>query len=166
MAHSSGDQRIATEERDQRIATEKSSDQMIVAWVVVGAVVAVGIAFAVWLIRGRRREDALSRLVVDSLGAEWADRTGAEVETIRRAVLRGEPTHVRDHLVSLVEDVEVGFEFNGTGPARVSVQCRYADGTSATTTTTDMQWENVPQEIRAQFLRSGDKMISRRWSIS
>jgi hypothetical protein len=140
---------------------------MIATWVIVGAVVvAIGVAIAVWLRNRPGRPDPLSGLVVDALGADWADRTGADVNTVRSAALRGQPAQVRSHLAALIEDVEVGFEFDGAGPARVSVQCRYADGTSATTATMDVPWENVPQEVRAQFLRTGDKTTSRHWSVS
>jgi hypothetical protein len=175
LARSNGQQGIATEQGGQGIATEKSSVQMTVTWVVVAVVVVVvGVAVVGWLLRQRNRPDReppvrvnpLSRLVVDALGAEWADRTGADVEAVRRAVLRGEPAVVRSHLAALIGDVEVGFEFNGAGPVRISVQCKYADGTSATTATMDVPWEEVPQEVRAQRLRSGDKALSRHWSIS
>jgi hypothetical protein len=167
LASSNGDQRIATEKHDERIATGKSSDQMIVTWVIVGAVVvAIAVAVAVLLRNRPGRPDPLSGLVVDALGADWADRTGANVDTVRSAALRGQPAQVRSHLASLVEDVEVGFEFDGAGPTRVSVQCRYTDGTSATTATMDVPWEKIPQEVRAQFLRSGDKTVSRHWSVS
>lgn len=167
MASPNGDQRIATEERDQRIATEKSTDQMIVTWVIVAAVVAaIGIGVVAWLRNRSNRPDPLSGLVVDALGADWADRTGADAETVRRATLRGQPAQVRSHLAALVEDVEVGFVFDGAGPTRVRVQCRYTDGTSATTATMDVPWEKVPQEVRAQFIRSGDKTVNRHWSVS
>jgi hypothetical protein len=167
LASSNGDQRIATEKRDQSIATEKSSDQMIVTWVIVAAVVvAVGVAVVVWLRKGPSRVDPLAGLVIDALGADWADRTGADVETVRSAALHGQPAQVRSHLAALIEDVEVGFESDGAGPVRISVRCKYADGTSETTATMDVPWEKVPQEVRAQFLRSGDKTVSRHWSVS
>jgi hypothetical protein len=107
----------------------------------------------------------MSGLVADALGADWADRTSADAETLRSAALRGQPAGVRSQLAALVEDVEVGFEFDGAGPVHALVQCRYADGTS-TTTTMDLPWERVPAEIRAQFLRNGGKVLSRHWSIS
>ena len=177
LTTSNGDKNIATappsstkpsvvEKRDLRIATEKSSDQMIVTWVIIAAVVvAVGAVVVTWLRTRQPRADPMSGLVVDALGADWADRTSADVQTVRSAALRGQPTQVRSQLAAMVDDVEVGFEFNGADPIYTSVRCRYADGTSATTTM-DLPWERVPQEVRAQFLRNGNKKLSRNWSIS
>lgn len=153
---------------DQGVAAEKNSVEMIVTWVVIAVAVAVGVAVVGWLLRDRShtRVNPLSRLVADALGAEWAGRTGADVEAVRSAALRGEPSQVRSQLASLIEDVEVGFEFNGAGPVRTSVRCKYADGTSATTVAMDLPWEDVPQDVRAQFMRSGDKALSRHWNVS
>jgi hypothetical protein len=138
---------------------------MIVTWIIIAAVaVAAGVAVVVWR-RTRPRVDPLSGLVVDTFGEDWADRTGVEIGTVRSAGLRGQPAQVRYRLAALIEDVEVGFESNGGGPVHTSVQCRYADGTSATATM-DLPWERVPQEVRAQFLRSGTNTISRHWNLS
>jgi hypothetical protein len=138
---------------------------MIVTWVILAAAaVAVGVAIVVRL-RTRPRVDPLPGLVVDTFGGDWADRTGIEAGTVRSAALRGEPAQVRYRLAALIEGVEVGFESNGADPVHTSVQCRYADGTSATATM-DLPWEKVPQEVRAHFLRNGTKTISRNWNFS
>lgn len=137
---------------------------MIVTWVIIAAVAAaVGVAIVAWL-RTRPRTDPLAGLVIDAFGEDWADRTGVEAWTVRSAGLRGQPAQVRSQLAALIEGAEVGFEFNGASSVRTSVQCRYSDGTSATATM-DLPWEKVPQEVRAQFLRNGDKAISRHWSF-
>jgi hypothetical protein len=140
--------------------------EMTLTWVGIAGAVVLGIGFGVWLLGRRGRVNPLSRLVLGALGTEWAERTGADVEAVRAAALRGEPTEVRTQLAALVDDVEVGFEFNGASEVHTSIRCQYLDGTSATTATLDVAWEDVPQEVRADFLRTGEKTHSRRWSLS
>lgn len=171
VSGSAGGKRVAQAENsagDERVATEQNPVQMVVIWVIGGVVVAAAAVVAGWLLARRRRDagDPLSGLVVDALGSEWADRTGSDIQAVRSAVLRGEPAPLRIRLAGLVNEVTVGFEADGAGPVRVSVQCRYADGVSAATITTESPWENVPQEVRAQFLRSGEKVLRRPWKLS
>ena len=171
VSGSAGGKRVAQAENsagDERVATEQNPVQMVVIWVIGGVVVAAAAVVAGWLLARRRRDagDPLSGLVVDALGSEWADRTGSDIQAVRSAVLRGEPAPLRIRLAGLVDEVTVGFEADGAGPVRVSVQCRYADGVSAATITTESPWENVPQEVRAQFLRSGEKVLRRPWKLS
>ena len=177
VSGSAGGKRVAQAENsagDERVATEQNPVQMVVIWVIGGVVIAAAAVVAGWLLARRRRDfvrrrdagDPLSGLVVDALGSEWADRTGSDIQAVRSAVLRGEPAPLRIRLADLVDEVTVGFEADGAGPVRVSVQCRYADGVSAATITTESPWENVPQEVRAQFLRSGEKVLRRPWKLS
>lgn len=171
VSGSAGGKRVAQAENsagDERVATEQNPVQMVVIWVIGGVVVAAVAVVAGWLLARRRRDagDPLSGLVVDALGSEWADRTGSDIQAVRSAVLHGEPAPLRIRLADLVNEVTVGFEADGAGPVRVSVQCRYAGGMSAATITTESPWENVPQEVRAQFLRSGEKVLRRPWKLS
>lgn len=146
--------------------TKQGSVEMTVIWVVVGVVVAAGAATAGFLWwRHRARVDQLSRLVAEALEAEWAERLGTDPESVRSAVLRGQPPDVRDQLAGLVSDVEVAFEFTKPGPVDTIVRCRYADDKTVTTVKLRVPWEQVPQPVRAGFLRAGTKQATRHWSV-
>jgi hypothetical protein len=140
------------------------SVEMIAIWVAVGVVVA-GAAVTGLLLWRRKGGDSLSRLVAEALGTEWAARLGTDAESVRAVVLRGEPAGVRDQLAALITDVEVGFELDGPGPAEAFVRCDYADSEAVTTVTLRLPWERVPQQVRDQYLRTGDKRASRHWSV-
>lgn len=156
---------------DEGGTAERGSVEMVATWIVVGIVVAAAVAGAVWLYMRRHSaerpgKDDLAGLIADALADEWAGRAGADSESVRRAVRRGEPAEVRRRLAVLVADVEASFQSTGpAGPVRVSVHCKYAVDGSATTVTMEIPWERVPQEVRAQFIRTGDEHISRLWSI-
>jgi hypothetical protein len=148
---------------------EKISEQMTVTWIVVAVVVAAAAAVAGWLISRRgsqQKANPLTKVVADALAAEWASAVSTDTESVRGAVLNGEPARVRARLASLVAEVMVTFEWDGAKTARTVVRCEYATGAAVTTVTLEVPWENVPQDVRADFLRSGDKSRSRRWSFS
>jgi hypothetical protein len=153
-------------------AATENSGQMTITWIVV-AIVVVGGAVAAWLFTRRQPErqtrpktDQLTAVVAEALSAEWAGRIGVDSQIVRDAVLYGEPAHVNMKLAALVADVEVSFEPNGSEPVRVLVRCEYTDGTSVTTAKLEVPWERIPAEDRAQFLRTGDKDLSRHWTFS
>jgi hypothetical protein len=134
-------------------------------WAVAGVLVvaAAGLGGAFWYFH--RRIDPLSLLVADALAGEWADRTGRDLEQVRSAIVDGSPADVHRELVALVADVEVAFEHDGPGSVRAAVQCHYTDSGSTTTVTLKIPWARVPQPVREQFLRAGDKRSSRHWSM-
>jgi hypothetical protein len=147
-------------------SAEKISEQMTVTWVVVAIVVAAAAAGIGWLIsRSRQKADPLTEVVADALAAEWASAVSADAESVRGAMLTGEPARVRASLVALVAEVMVTFEWDGAKTARAVVRCEYVTSAAVTTVTLEVPWENVPQDVREDFLRSGDKSRSRRWSF-
>jgi hypothetical protein len=145
---------------------EQGSVQMAVTWEIVGVIVAVALAAAGYLLFRRRPGDnPLSRLVADALASEWAGRTGCGVESVRSAILRGEPADVHDRLAALVADVEIAFDHSGPGSARATVECKYADDPAVVTVTLSVPWDRLPQPVREQFLRSDEKHVRLHWSI-
>ena len=149
--------------------TRHGSGSATVTWVIVGVVAAVVVLVAgclAWWARNRRRDDGLSFLVVDALGGEWAARLGADAESVRQAVLGGKPARLRDRLAALVSDVEVTFEFaKAGGRGTAVVRCQYAGDGAVTTVTLAVPWYQVPQPVRADYLRSGRRHASRHWSV-
>jgi hypothetical protein len=159
---SSSDSSAATD----TTSAEKISEQMTVIWIVVAVVVAAA-AVVGWLFSRRgsqQKVDPLTEVVVDALAADWASAVSADIESVRAAVLSGEPARIRTGLARLVAEVMVTFEWDGAKTARTVVRCEYAAG-AVTTVTLEVPWENVPQDVRADFLRSGDKTRSSRWAF-
>jgi hypothetical protein len=150
----------ARQERDQKLEEE-------LPWAVIGAVAVVVAGAVVVMVRRRGRVDSLSRLVVAALGEEWATRVGVDADDVRSAVLTEEAPEVRTRLAELVDDVEVDFAFNGTASVHATVHCTYAAGAAVTTTTAtmDLLWDEVPPDVREDFLRSGDKSLDRHWAF-
>ena len=141
-----------------------------VTWIIVGVVAAVVVVVVVgclaWWARHRHRDDGLSLLVADALGGEWAARLGADAESVRQAVLRGKPAGLRDRLAALVSDVEVTFEFaQAGGRGTAVVRCQYARDSAVTAVTLAVPWYQVPQPVRADYLRSGRRHASQHWSV-
>ncbi|EIV90794.1 hypothetical protein [Frankia sp. QA3] len=127
------------------------------------AAAALAVALLFWRRRSAPAGSPLSALVLDALQHDWSRRVGTSADDVREAVLRGAPTAASDRLRALVGDVEVDFTFDeGASPVHVVARCAYTDGNTITATL-ERPWENVPQEIRAEYLRSGEKKIHRRW---
>lgn len=139
---------------------------MTVVWIVVAVAVlaAAGLIFRV--IRRSGGRDLLSELVASALAAEWGQRLGVDAETVRSAVLRGEPARVRDQLATLIAGVTVDFEISAPSAVSATVTCTYAGGGSATTSALRLPWERVPAQVREQHLRTGQQLIQCGWSIS
>jgi hypothetical protein len=148
--------------------TKHSPGSMTVTWVVAGvAAVAViaSLGYFAQRIRPPRR-DKLSRLVADALQAEWATRLGTDAESVRSAVLHGQPADLRDRLAVLVADVEVSFELaKPDEPSDTTVRCHYVSDESVTTVTIAVPWERIPQPLRANYLRDGSTHASQHWSV-
>ena len=77
---------------------------MTVIWTLVGVVVLAGAVTVALIFRRRSRADVLSLVVADVMGTEWASRLGTDVESVRGAILRGEPAKLRDQLTVLIAD--------------------------------------------------------------
>lgn len=149
-------------------AVEKLAENKVgsVVQLLVALVVAVVLGLAFILLRQPRKVGSpLSALVLDTMEDEWSRRLGAGTEQVREAVLRGGAGQLQDRLRELVGEVDIDFTFAGSAPVQILVRCSYADG-NKTTATLSLPWENVPQEIRAEFLRSGDKEVHQRWTLS
>jgi hypothetical protein len=140
---------------------------MVVTWIVVGALAVLAVvAISLLLARRRAGGDEMSRLVAGALETEWAGRIGTDTESVHRAVLRGEPAEVHRRLAALIADVRVDFEFDGPRHVEVSVQSQYSDDKAVTSVTLQVPWEQVPQPVREEYLRTGQRHASLHWGVS
>lgn len=136
---------------------------MTVIWTLVGVVVLAGAIAVALVVRRRSRADSLSRVVAEVMAREWASRLGADVGSVRGAVLHGEPTRLREQLTALIAEVAVSFDIATPSDVSVSVRCEYADRDSVTTTSARISWDLVPVRVREQYLRTGEKLARCRW---
>ena len=83
---------------------------MTMIWTLVGVAVLAGTVTVALIFRRRSHPDVLSLVVADVMGTEWASRLGTDVESVRGAILRGEPAELRDQLTALIADVAVSFD--------------------------------------------------------
>ena len=139
---------------------------MTVIWTLVGVVVVAGAVATALVIRRRSHVDALSRVVADVMGAEWASRLRTDVDSVRGAVLRGEPAKLRDQLAALIADVAVSFDIADPSNVSVSIRCKYADRESVTETSAKIPWDLVPAKVREQHLRTGEKLARCQWLVA
>ena len=100
------------------------------------------------------------------MSTEWASRLATDVESVRGAVLRGEPAKLRDQLAALIADVTVSFDIAAPGNVGVTVRCEYADRESVTVTSAKISWDLVPAEVRDQYLRTGEKLARCQWLVA
>jgi len=139
---------------------------MTVIWALVGVVVLAGAGAATFFVRRRSRADALSRIVADIMGREWASRLGTDVESVRGAVLRGEPAELREQLATLIANVAVNFNIAAPSNVGVSVRCEYADRQAVTETSARISWDLVPAKVREQYLRTGENAARCHWLVA
>lgn len=139
---------------------------MTVIWTLVGVVVLAGAVTVALIFRRRSRADVLSLVVADVMGTEWASRLGTDVESVRGAILRGEPAKLRDQLTVLIADVAVSFDIAAPSNVRVFVRCEYADRESVTETSARISWDLVPAKVREQYLQTGKKLARCQWLVA
>jgi hypothetical protein len=144
---------------------QRSIQVMTVIWALVGAVVLAGAVAVALVARRRSAVDVLSLLVADVMGAEWASRLGTDVESVRGAVLHGEPAKLRGRLMALIADVAVSFDIAAPSDVGVSVRCQYADGESVILAAARISWDLVPANVREQYLRTGEKLARCQWLV-
>jgi hypothetical protein len=151
---------------DTQDRMQESIQVMTVIWTFVGVVVLAGAVTVALKFRRRSHADVLSLTVADVMGTEWASRLGTDVESVRGAILRGEPANLRDQLTALIADVTVSFDVAAQNNVRVSVRCQYADRESVTVNSARISWDLVPAKVREQYLRTGEKLARCQWFVA
>ena len=139
-------------------------------WTGVGAVVvAVLVASRQWpRPAGRAGGGRLTAVVLDALAEDWAARMDSRPDDIRVAVLGSGSAELRDRLVSEVREVEVVFIRPATGrsDAHTVVRCVFGNPESASVTETVTGWDDIPDDVRAEFIRQEIDEVSRHWTIA
>ena len=117
---------------------------------------------------GRGRGGRLTAVVLEALAEDWAARMDSRPDDIRVAVLGSGSAELRDRLVSEVREVEVVFIRPATGRsnAHTVVRCVFGNPESASVTETVTGWDDIPDDVRAEFIRQEIDEVSRRWTMA
>ncbi|MGW2330687.1 hypothetical protein ACWC5C_33750 [Streptomyces sp. NPDC001700] len=140
-------------------------------WTGVGVVV-VAVALVVSRLwprsAGRVRGGRLTAVVLAALAEDWAARMDAHPDDIRAAVLGSGSAGLGARLGSEVREVEVVFIRPATGrsDAHTVVRCVFGNPESALVTETVTGWDDIPDDVRAEFIRQEADEVSRRWTVA
>ncbi|MFF7650830.1 hypothetical protein ACFZCY_13395 [Streptomyces sp. NPDC007983] len=117
---------------------------------------------------GRERGGRLTAVVLGALAEEWAACLDARPDDIRAAVLGSGSAGLYARLVSEVREVEVVFIRPATGrsDAHTIVRCAFANPQSALVAETVTDWDDIPDGVRAEFIRQEIDEVSRRWTVA
>jgi hypothetical protein len=127
-------------------------------WYVIGGIV-IGVGYGALSLL-RRRVEGTNKADVDA----WANETLAtglarKLNTPPEAILRTLTQHPEPALVELIRVAvaQVAIRFRrmaSSGRAEIRLEVAYNDGTSFSAST-EWAWDNLPEAVRAGFLRSG-----------
>jgi hypothetical protein len=135
--------------------------------IVLAALVCLGILGLPLLARRRasRVTHELDGLVMTLLGEEWARRTGTSVRTSGQ-FLRHPGHGLSPQILAVVKDVQLRFERVRDSSKRVKVQadCRFRDGGKDVTASAEIDWHEVPDTVRADFIRANPPHVQRVWT--
>ncbi|WP_159073701.1 hypothetical protein [Streptomyces sp. RTd22] len=117
---------------------------------------------------GRAGGGRLTAVVLDALAEDWAARMDTRPDDIRAAVLGSGAAELRARLLSEVREVEVVFIRPATGrsDAHTVVRCVFGNPESALVTETVTGWDDIPDGVRAEFIRQEIDEVSRHWSVA
>ena len=117
---------------------------------------------------GRTGGSCLSAVVLAALAEDWAARMDTHPDAVRAAVLGSGAAELRARLVSEVREVEVVFIRPATGrsDAHTVVRCVLGNPESALVTETVTGWDDIPDDVRAEFIRQEIDEVSRRWTVA
>jgi hypothetical protein len=109
--------------------------------------------------RGSAGEGGLNRV----LAAQLARRTSLSADSIVAVLEGAEDAGIRREIDALLEDVSVVFSRRSAGePHQAHVRIAYTDG-STTAVDYAAPWDQLPDEVRAEVLRSGKAECVRSW---
>lgn len=111
----------------------------------------------------RLATDPLGRLVADCLGKEIARKGNLDESEVRRALASGQDVR-GGRLGSIVRTISCQFSRQSPGAAAVDIElsCHWQDNSSTTTETT-VPWENLPADVRSEFVQIGSGRVTRSW---
>lgn len=117
---------------------------------------------------GLARDGRLTAVVLEALAEDWAARMDARPDDVRAAVLGSGAAELRARLASEVREVEVVFIRPATGrsDAHTIVRCVFGNPESASVTETITGWDDIPDGVRAEFIRQEIDEVSRCWTMA
>ena len=141
-----------------------------------GALLFGGIALAVFFLYGKftKQADAdakaeLNQWVESTMAAKLAAKLSASPEAVRKALTEtssaASDSELSQKARALIGKVEVIFTQNSASGVARSLEAQLTDGTSISLTS-QMQWDNLPAEIRSQFIGSGQKSVRIPWKYA
>jgi hypothetical protein len=118
-----------------------------------------------WPRRTQRQRQGLSTVVLDAYGTDWASRFGVSPETLRHSLARSKDPVLASRIDTEVGVVDLRFEEKGTGPTPVqaTVMVTYAGTGGRATAAVALPWDDVPGDIRAEFIRKPGDPVWRKW---
>lgn len=140
----------------------------IFMWIFVAGIIAAGgfVLFDRWI----RETETANRSGIDDwidnkLSDALADKLRQPAESILQA-LRGTPTSEVVKLIdNTVQSVTLSFtRLSGHLSIEIRLDVAYKDGTLFSTIA-QQDWDNLPESVRAEFLRSGGNTACRVWEF-
>jgi hypothetical protein len=132
---------------------------------------AIVIAAGIGVRRLARRSEPgreLAELVLTALGSDWADRFSTDETTLRRALVENEQPDLLSRIDAEVGvvDIKLTRPTGGRGTITAAVLCEYPEDRQKTAVTLDLGWIDTPADVRAEFLRTGESDVFRKWTAA
>jgi hypothetical protein len=107
----------------------------------------------------------LDRWVENELARRLAEKVKASPEEVLRVFSTDNETELSRKVRALLGTVEVIFVQSSPSTVRRSIETQLMDGTSLSVTS-DTLWDDLPADIRSEFLKTGKKRISVPWKYA
>jgi hypothetical protein len=145
-------------------------------WYVAGAaVIAAGIVMARKMLRDNRdpgslpgsdrHAKAIGVVVLEAFETDWAKRFAVTAERLRAAVLDGGDADLATRIDAAVGVVDLKFDAAGQkrGNIAATIIVNYPHDNATSTAQLTLPWDQVPDAVRADLLRSAQKAVFRKW---
>lgn len=109
------------------------------------------------------QRQSLSTLVLDAYGADWAERFGVSVDALRDSVLQACNAQLAHRIDKQVGVVDVCFEEARDARGLVRATVTYAGTDKRATAQVELPWDDVPGDVRAEFIRKTGGPVFRKW---